>query len=107
MNFPKIRKYSYTLLKFLKFKVRPNNVGVHFSLSLKPIHIVACDFFIFRLNIYWPLFISISGGLKGKRGLQLYGGLKYDATSEDYLFSCALRFHLLGTNVGIGSQGSL
>ena len=107
MNFPKIRKLFFRFFRSCGLKVQPNNVGVHFSLSLKPIHIVACDFFIFRLNIYWPLFISISGGLKGKRGLQLYGGLKYDATSEDYLFSCALRFHLLGTNVGISSQGSL
>lgn len=98
---------GFLLLQKLGFKVRANNVGVHFELSLVPIHIVACDFYIFRLNIFWPLFISISGGLKGKKGLQIYGGIKYDPTSEDYLFSVALRLHVLGTESGIRGQASL
>ena len=94
-------------LKYLTSMRRKNNVGFHFVLPLKPIHIATLDLFIFRINIFFPLFISISGGLKNHKGLQFYFGIKWDPTNEDYLFSAALRYHLLGTNVGISSQGSL
>ena len=107
MTFPKTREFFYRLFQRVGFKVRPNNVGVHFVLSLKPIHIVAFDIYIFRLNIFWPLFISISGGLRGHKGFQVYAGIKWDPTSQDYLFSAALRIHLLGTEANINSQASL
>jgi len=90
----------------------PNNVGFHFFLPLPPFHLFTIDLVGVRLRVFFPFFISLSLGLLGKKGFQVYGGLKYDPSESlklgehDYMFSAALRVHDLGTSDEVNRMGS-
>jgi len=81
-----------------------NNIGLHFGkCGVKPRTLFKLDLGIVRTHIYWPPFHSTSIGLLGYRGFQFYYGIKYDPTSDDYLFSGGLRLHKL-SEPGIKNQ---
>ena len=95
------------------FKKHKNNIGFHFHLPLKPQHIYCVDLWLARINLFFPLYFSLSFGLLGKKGLQIGGGLKFDPTETskfgeyDYLFSMHFRIHKLGENCRVNSEASL
>lgn len=94
------------------FRKHTNNVGFHFYMPLKPHHLFTCDMYIIRLNVFWPFFVSMSFGILGFRGFQMYAGIKYDPTEAvklgeyDYLFSAAFRRIPLGHNCRVNSEAS-
>jgi len=80
---------EFILFKLLRLKNHPNNIGVHFYLPLKPWHIFTSDLYLARINLFFPFFVSISFGKLykdrsiGKKGYQLYFGLKYGVEPTD------------------------
>ena len=70
------------------------------------------DFYLCRLNIYVPFYLSMSFGILGHKGFQFGGGIKYDPTASaafgenDYLLSAHLRVHLLGKDPSVNTEAS-
>lgn len=103
---------GFILFKILRLRKHNNNLGLHFYLPIKPQHSYCLDLWLARINIFWPLYVSISFGLLGKVGLQVALGIKFDPTETaklneyDYLLSTHFRKHQLGNNCRINSEAS-
>ncbi len=89
---------EFILFKIFRLKEHKNAIGVHFFLNLAPKHIFSFEIYIFRINLYFPFFISISFGILGKKGFQAYFGTKFGVEPTvrydgeyDYMLSCAFR----------------
>lgn len=103
---------DFICFKVLRLKKHENNLGTHFYLWFNPHQLYCVDFYVARINIFWPLFISVSFGLLGHKGLQTYFGIKYDPTEHsklgenDYMLSASFRIHKLGENCRTNSGAS-
>jgi hypothetical protein len=90
----------------------PNNISWHFYLPINPLRLVGFDFYLCRLNIFVPFYISMSFGILGRKGFQIGGGVKYDPTAtlefgeNDYLLSAHLRVHTLGHDPSVNTEAS-
>lgn len=97
----------------LGLREHPNSIGYHFYLPVNPLHVVGVELCVTRLNIYFPLWVSFSFGVKGKVGLQIAGGVKYDPTASaqcgenDYLLGLNVRINLIGEYAGVNAEASL
>lgn len=95
------------------FKTHKNNIGFHFFLPIKPHQLFTLDLWLGRISVFFPLYISLSLGILGKKGLQVGGGIKFDPSTSadfkeyDYLFSLHFRRNKLGENCRVNSEASL
>ena len=109
-----VRKIQeFILFTVLRLKRHPNNVGVHFVLPIRPFQLFGINLYLFRINFVFPFFISFSIGLAGRRGFQIYAGLKMTESEWlnwgewDYMISFAIRYALLAFDRKWKNMGAL
>ena len=109
-----VRKIQeFILFTILRLKRHPNNVGVHFVLPIRPFQLFGINLYLIRLNFVFPFFVSFSAGFEGRKGFQIYTGLKMTESEwlewgeYDYMISFAARYHTLAFDRKWKNMGAL